>query len=162
MITEDPQRPSFKRVTTIVAVALFLSLPSCLMSKAAKKVASRSDMGPLEAFIQKEVHDPDRAHRMKEVVAELKRDLKVFQAELTHLEKGYAKLNASYEAKPDDFMAFFTDFDAKRKDLRVKMLNAHFRLKELATSEERQRMLQLEAEALREATKGITQPTTSP
>lgn len=162
MITEDPQRPSFKRVVTIVALALILSLPSCLMSKAAKKVASRSDMGPLEAFIQRQVHDPDRADRMKEVVVELKRNLNTFQGELTHLEKGYAKLNAKYDAKADEFMAFFRDFDAKRKDLREKMLNAHFRLKELATPDERQHMLKLEAEALREATKVIAQPTTSP
>lgn len=162
MITEDPQRPSFKRVVTIVALALILSLPSCLMSKAAKKVASRSDMGPLEAFIQRQVHDPDRADRMKEVVVELKRNLNAFQAELTQLENGYAKLNAKYDAKAGEFMAFFRDFDAKRQDLRVKMLNAHFRLKELATPDERQHILKLEAEELREATKVIAQPTTSP
>ena len=68
------------------------------MSKAAKKVASRSDMGPLEAFIQREVRDPDRADRMKEVVAELKRDLKAFQAELDY--QGQANIAEPYDADP--------------------------------------------------------------
>lgn len=162
MMNGDHQCPSCKRMITVVAAVLSLFLPSCLMSKAAKKVAGRTDVGPVEAFIQREVHDPERAVRMKKVVAELKQDLKAFQAELTNLEKGYAKLNANYDATADEFRAFFTDFDEKRNDLRVKMLNAHFRLKELSTPQERQQMLKLEAEALREAAKVVTQNNATP
>jgi len=139
----------FPLVLAILMLAGFLVLTSC--SKKPKPTPAQvldNQMAATRTAIDKYVEDTERADKLMDLLEEV--------------EGALAEYNSGFEDMVRDFREAYTDFDSTREDLegliedikastretRSKVLDLHFRMRDLTTEDEFKKIVKYEADAI--------------
>ena len=90
----------------------------------------------MEGLIGRTVKDPDKAKQVKTLVGEIVHELKAGREQERAYHRQIYTLNASYEAKPEEFTKILDEANNQRMRTGAKILSLRFKMKELMTAEE--------------------------
>lgn len=122
-------------------VATTLTLAGCarhhgMMGSEYREKAAERGMAEMKGLVEQTVKDPNKAKQVQglldEIAAEVKRS---YQQTRGYHEQLY-KLNADYEAKPEQFTKILDDLNNSRMQTGTKILGMRYKMKGLLTAQE--------------------------
>lgn len=90
----------------------------------------------MAALIDRTVKDPEKATKVKGFVGEIVNELKAGRAQERAYHRQLYTLNASYEAKPEEFTKILDEANNQRMRTGAKILALRFKMTELMTADE--------------------------
>ena len=130
------------KLILLLTVALFV-IPGCGMHHRTGHHGYRGMEGALEratttmaALIQKTVQDPDKAKQTQEIMGQILAEVKHSRQQNRQFHQQLYKLNANYEAPPEDFLKILDGLNGRRMQSAGKILSLRFKMKGLLTEEE--------------------------
>lgn len=121
---------------TLLWVVCIACLAGCSSPETPKVKISEERIEDVYARIDKAVNDPVRAKSMRNVVAELDRQLKAREASLNAKREAIIEANADYATTRQDLEALYAEVSTEVREMMGEIKAAHFALKELASPEE--------------------------
>ena len=118
----------------IIAGILLLLLAGC--SKKAKIETTSDWLTQIKATVYDVVKDSQRAQQIVNEFEQLGQKLNAWDVYLGNYKAELDKLNADYDLSREEFRAFIAKYNTKRHALKEELLASRFKIKELATKDE--------------------------
>ena len=86
--------------------------------------------------VAENIKDPDKKNDMLAVVDQLEKDLMELDRIIQKLYANLNTLNGNYNSTPEEFRKVFSEFEAERKEIRDRIIDSRFKMRNLSTPEE--------------------------
>lgn len=90
----------------------------------------------MTALIEKTVQDPEKAKQAQGIVEEIVAEVKQSSQQNQQVRQQLYKLNANYEATPEEFTKILDDLNNNRMKTATKILGLRFKMKAMLTAQE--------------------------
>lgn len=128
-----------------VLVSLFVLLTD---GCAHQQTASHQKPVDMKSLVKKEIPDPERADQILALLEQLDADLATQRQAILASQQELKKLNADYDATPEQFMKLIDSARESRERSRQKIIDTYFRIKALTTRGEWEALAKAEMQAL--------------
>ena len=118
----------------LIAGILLLLLAGC--SKKAKIETTSDWITQMKSSVYDVVKDSQRAQQIVNEFEQLDQKLNVWDVYLGEYKSEMDKMNANYDLTREEFSAFIDTYNTKRHALKEEILASRFKIKELATKDE--------------------------
>jgi hypothetical protein len=135
-------------LTALFAIFCAIALNSCAK---APRTSIEQIAGPIEQMrkaVEKTVTESGRQGQLLSVIDELDAVLKAHSTDLEAISGDLSRLNADYDVPREIFEKVLSDFAARSKERRQRLLDLHFQLTGLTSPEEWKPISKQEVEAV--------------
>jgi hypothetical protein len=129
------------------AFALLAGLIACAGAPSTEATLAK-DTGEMKSVIQRAVADPGRRDKLLVSVDGIDAALKSHAADYGKFVEEYRRLNDSYDTQQQQVEELFGRYEQRRKDSRARLLELHYQMIRLTSSQEWPAIGKLEAEML--------------
>ena len=121
-----------------VALILFATLSSgCAHQKGTvDNTPGQNALDELRSRVKQEIADPTRSRQILALVDQMERELDDLNQTVLQFREEFRRLNADYEATAEQFRKLIADSDMALRRSQRKLIETHFQIKALTTSEE--------------------------
>jgi hypothetical protein len=123
-------------VVAVVLGTLAMALGGCAGTKLTPEETLQGASQELRQTVSKNVGDPGRRQQMLGLVDQIESTQRSFSAQAAEFAAQYSRMNADYDTARARFEELFSDYNSRRIQSRDRILDLHFQLAALATTEE--------------------------
>jgi len=140
VILADAQTHMMPALFAVLALCVLLGLVSGC-SKSGKKDTAEFDPGggfaeDMRDTVEDEIEDPDKKAEMLVLVDQMAKDVEEMDRVVQKLYADINRLNDNYNASPEEFRKVIAEFEASRKEVRDRIVDNRFKMRDLSTPEE--------------------------
>jgi hypothetical protein len=135
---------------TILVLAGFLSLSSC--SKKPKPTPAQvldNQVAATRTAIDKYVEDETRADELLDLLEEVEGVLAEYNSGFEDLVQDFREAYTDYGSTREELESLMEDIKASTRETRSRVLDLHFRMRDLTTEDEWKKIVKYEADAIR-------------
>ncbi len=122
-------------------VATTLTLAGCarhhgMMGSEYREKAAERGMAEMKGLVEQTVKDPDKAKQVQGLLDEIVAEVKRSREQMRGFHEQLYKLNANYDAKPEEFTKILDDLNNSRMQTATKILGLRYKMKGTLTAQE--------------------------